>query len=142
MATLDLAYRRAWNAAHVAENREYKRKWACNNAPKVRAAKSRRLAASPEKRALYNARKRLARYGLTPETYAELLTHQQEGCAICGKKGRLHIDHNHKTKVVRGVLCENCNRGVGMFQEDPVLMRAAASYVTKTEHLSRLPTLR
>ena len=56
-------------------------------------------------------------------------------CAICGKsekncKQRLCIDHNHDTGKFRGFLCSNCNRGGGMFSDNPVLLRKAAEYFT------------
>lgn len=53
------------------------------------------------------------RYGITLEQYNALLEQQGGACAICQrvpKAGRLHVDHDHKTKVVRGLLCYRCNR--------------------------------
>jgi hypothetical protein len=60
-------------------------------------------------------------YGLTKEMYLQMLTDQDGRCAICGvpdSEVRLQVDHCHETKVVRGLLCPNCNRGLGMFQDD------------------------
>jgi hypothetical protein len=74
-------------------------------------------------------------YGLTPETYDALLERQGGGCAICGSdeiRGygkRLAVDHCHDTNRVRGILCGKCNRGLGAFDHDPALLRAAAKYV-------------
>lgn len=80
----------------------------------------------------------LRKYGLTPEDYEQMLAVQGEGCAICGapepggrsKTPRLHIDHDHGTKKVRGLLCNSCNRGLGYFKDSPILLTEAAGYIS------------
>ena len=76
------------------------------------------------------------RYSLTIEQYDDMLKAQDGGCKICGtdrpgKKGRFHIDHNHSTGEVRGLLCHYCNVSLGGFKDNPDLLRAAATYVEK-----------
>lgn len=69
------------------------------------------------------------------KTRAEINTiaQQQGGCGICGKKpGGLHAwhgDHDHKTGVFRGVLCRNCNLGLGHFRDRAKSLRAAIYYL-------------
>jgi hypothetical protein len=62
-----------------------------------------------------------------------MLAAQGGGCAICGRapstKISLHIDHDHETGRIRGLLCFVCNNGLGQFQEDPAVLRKAAAYV-------------
>lgn len=78
-------------------------------------------------------------YGLTPEQYDTLLAAQDGRCAICGspdwpggrKTGSPHVDHGHGTNVVRGLLCGNCNTGLGYFGDDPARLRAAADYLER-----------
>jgi len=74
-------------------------------------------------------------YGISVEQYEEM---SKYGCQICGKYNshgrKLHVDHDHKTKHVRGVLCDPCNRGLGTFFDDPILLEAAASYLRSTCH--------
>jgi hypothetical protein len=53
-------------------------------------------------------------------------------------RGRWHIDHDHVTGQVRGLLCNNCNRGIGYFGDDPQVMTAAARYVATHRQL-KLP---
>lgn len=72
------------------------------------------------------------KYGITADEYDRRLDEQGGGCKICGKKlqrVRLAVDHNHKTGKVRGILCENCNRGLGIFKDDPNLLRSAIEYL-------------
>ena len=71
------------------------------------------------------------KYGITPERYDLILDSQHGVCAICGrppKTRRLAVDHDHKTKRVRGLLCHLCNQGLG-FLRAPMLLRRAADYL-------------
>lgn len=52
-----------------------------------------------------------------------------EECVICGSKEKLVIDHDHKTQKFRGMLCNHCNRGLGHFRDDPLLLEFAAQYL-------------
>ena len=70
--------------------------------------------------------------GVTDEDYARLLAAQGGGCAICGnppKTRRLHVDHDHKTGRVRGLLCHRCNRALPNWV-DRFWLFAAAEYLT------------
>lgn len=74
------------------------------------------------------------KYGVTLEWYEETLVAQGGCCAVCGyvpEKGqrRLAVDHDHETGVVRGLLCQLCNLSVGYMKDDPILLRAAATYL-------------
>lgn len=65
----------------------------------------------------YNYRRK---YGITTEEFEEMAAAQDQKCAACGKrpKGRLHVDHDHETKRVRGLLCGPCNRALGFIEGD------------------------
>jgi len=73
----------------------------------------------------------LWRYGITPEQYNELFEKQKGLCAICGKEqeARLHVDHCHNTKVVRGLLCGNCNRALGLMKDNIEFLLKAVNYL-------------
>ena len=79
----------------------------------------------------------------TLEAYRDLLAKQGGGCAICGAKSNpsgkaLCLDHDHKTGEIRGILCHNCNTGLGRFQDTLSVLEKAVSYLKGTQqcHLS------
>ena len=100
------AYQAAYRAAHNADNAAYKRR---------------------------------RRYGLTPEQYQTMLAVQGSACAICrrpfdltiGTPNSPHIDHDHDTGALRGLLCGSCNRAIGFLQDSPNLTWAATQYLDK-----------
>jgi hypothetical protein len=81
-------------------------------------------------------------HGLTDEQYNALLESQGGGCAICGTtepggtSKKFHIDHDHSCcegsrlcgECIRGLLCNSCNLGIGLFGDDPARLRSAANY--------------
>lgn len=75
-------------------------------------------------------------FTFTVEEYDAMLAAQGDGCAICGaatnKSGRrLSVDHCHDTGRVRGILCTNCNVGIGRFRDDPELVSRALEYLER-----------
>ena len=76
---------------------------------------------------------RAKQLGVTDEDYARMLDAQGGGCAICGnppRSRRLHVDHDHRTGKVRGLLCFRCNRGLPNYVTEEWLRRAYI-YVTR-----------
>ena len=75
------------------------------------------------------------RYGLSEDAYNALLEAQRFQCKICGKRysdklrKNLSVDHDHKTNNVRGLLCGNCNRLLGLCDENPVILLKAIHYL-------------
>ena len=97
---------------------------------------------NPGRSADYHLRKH---YGLALGEYDRMLAKQDGRCAICktkepggqtkknGESPRFHVDHCHDTGVVRGLLCHNCNVGIGNMRHDPEILRKAIDYVRSTE---------
>jgi hypothetical protein len=108
----------AWRKAHLAR--------AC---ALVRAGRKRNL----ERFKDYH---RKMKYGLEYGEFQKRLNEQGGGCAICGEtnptkgRGGFHVDHCKSTGIVRGILCHNCNIGIGNLQHDPEIIRAALKYLT------------
>lgn len=79
----------------------------------------------------------LYRYNLTEADYTDMLKNQEYKCRICSKdlivgsrgKDGAAVDHCHESGVVRGMLCYNCNRGLGMFEDNSDLLLSAALYL-------------
>lgn len=68
---------------------------------------------------------RAKKYGVTIEWLAE-----HTSCQICKRTdGKLHVDHDHQTGRVRGMLCGQCNTGLGLFQDSPDLLTKAKEYL-------------
>lgn len=109
-------------AARKAYMKAYLAKWRANN-PKPMSGYYRK----------YKLRKK---YGISLNDYGRMVDARNGVCDICkkppigrGKYNRLHVDHNHDTGVVRGLLCGKCNTGLGMFGDSPETLTAAASYI-------------
>jgi hypothetical protein len=146
-----IAHQRAWRAVHQPEvNARRRRRWATD--PDYRArklAESRRSIERRRRKArrdpTYRARLRDAKrtnarrsflkvkYGISLEDYDAMLARQGGVCAACKNKKRrserLCVDHCHVTGKVRGLLCRNCNVGLGLFRDDADLVEAAAAYL-------------
>lgn len=86
-------------------------------------------------REIHRRAKRLNKYGLTENEYQALLTKQNNACAICGytqpmvSKFWPCIDHDHQTLIVRGLLCNMCNIGIGHFKENLHFLKNAVQYL-------------
>jgi len=81
-------------------------------------------------------RRKYLKYGITEDDYFRMFEQQSQRCAICLTEkttGRgWQIDHCHKTGVVRGILCHLCNTALGSFKDDPVVLRAAIEYLSRS----------
>jgi hypothetical protein len=83
------------------------------------------------------AMRRRWKYKITDEQYAEMVEAQEGRCAICQRPDELKVDHDHSCcpgavtcgKCIRGLLCDWCNRGLGIFRDDPGALRRASEYL-------------
>lgn len=107
------------------------RAWYHANRAYACAREQRRRMNHPDKIRLTELRKR----GMNQTLYEELLALQGGRCAICKttqpskRREYFDIDHCHQTSALRGLLCERCNRGIGLFQDSPELLESAARYI-------------
>ena len=117
------AYSIAWYKSNPEKQREKKRLWRQNN---------------PDKAKHQYRQDALKNYGLSIEDWEVLFKNQNGLCAICeqpqavclnGELKRLAVDHCHLTGKVRGLLCDNCNKGLGLFKDQPKLLNRASEYL-------------
>lgn len=115
----------------VEQRREYQAAYRAANREALLAGNKSWRARNPDKAFAFVLK---TRYGISLAEYRRLLDKQGGGCAICGtkdwgKRNRPCVDHDHATGRVRGLLCINCNTGIGMFDDDPDRMRLAIRYL-------------
>lgn len=103
-------YQHVYNTSD-AQKRAIK-KWADANKDRTRDSELRRL------------------YGITLEDYRIMVSQQEGRCLICKESNELVVDHCHRTGVVRGLLCSQCNRAMGLFQDDPIRLQSAVQYLS------------
>ncbi|NBX50100.1 hypothetical protein EBT25_09205 [bacterium] len=103
----------------------------------IRIKQAKRWSSNPEfkKRGIARQRRwqRQKFYGLSLEQELNFLALQNSCCAICNKHfetdADYHVDHCHDTNKIRGLLCPGCNKGLGLFNDNPEALRQAAIYV-------------
>lgn len=117
---------------------EWGREWRRNNRERSREIVRNYQRRHPEKIKRNDRSHHLrSTYGITLEEYENLFESQGRKCAICGSPssggpGRnFHVDHDHKTGKVRGLLCCNCNFVVGHSLDNPEILMRAADYLNR-----------
>lgn len=94
---------------------------------------------NPIKNAEYQRKSNLRRlYGLEEHEYDSLFDKQNGKCGICKsaieRRSRFtHVDHDHKTGAIRGILCHNCNTGIGLFADNIKILISAIGYLMKSK---------
>jgi Recombination endonuclease VII len=106
-----------WQQANAERHNAYQRQYRADHPQQFRDGHLRRV------------------FSLAGAQYQGLLDDQGGGCALCGRAPRagrpLHVDHNHETGAVRGLLCFRCNVGIGHFGEDTLRIADAIAYLTR-----------
>lgn len=122
------------------EHKEYcnekSREWRKNNKERQREANRKYREKNRDKMREKDFKYSLTKFGLTLEDYTGMYSEQEGKCKICGidennllPKSKLGIDHCHTTGKVRGLLCTNCNTGLGQFKDNIELLDLAINYL-------------
>jgi hypothetical protein len=98
---------------HYKERSEYNRKW---------------VKANPDKNKSHKLKNR---YGISLQDYNEMLLDQNNSCKICKTSNeKLSVDHDHKTEIVRGLLCPSCNLLLGNVKDNVEILKSAIDYLS------------
>lgn len=84
-----------------------------------------------EDRAMRRGYKLRKRYGIGESVVQRRIERQRGVCLVCRAAPAVHVDHDHSTGAIRGILCPPCNTGMGQFRDDPTVLRRAAEYLEK-----------
>jgi hypothetical protein len=136
----NLEARRLKNAADPQPNRDRVKRWQAANRERYRA-KQREYAKSG-RRALANRKSYLKRkYGISVEEYERMLERQNGRCAVCRQPPTgvsLHVDHDHESGRIRGLLCFTCNNSLGDMKDSEDRLAAAIDYLGRHDDLVRV----
>lgn len=108
---------------------EYYKGWRDLNPKKAIANVMKWRRANPERIRHHLFIAKLKKYGITRAQFETLVNRQNGKCAICQKVTALGIDHDHLTDTVRELLCQTCNKGLGLFHDDAGILLRAANYI-------------
>ena len=121
-----------WAKSNAARKNSKAKEWARNNPDRLKAASDKYRANNPQK---INDNWLRQCYGINLAQYNQLLYNQGEKCAICAEKvaidKKLFVDHDHATGEIRGLLCRNCNTGIGFLNDNVGLLLKAIKYLQK-----------
>lgn len=139
--------RKAWSSAYHAAHRDervaYAAEYYATNRSALRDQQyeynlTKRSKGDPVKGRQYHL---MNKYGMTQDDYDAILVAQDGACAICGTSepgggnAYFHIDHDHETGAIRGLLCKSCNLGIGHARESVDILMAMAAYLLQDVNL-------
>lgn len=136
---------RKWREANPELANALTREWRAKNKEKVKVQNAAwRAARTPEElsaygREAYRRHRRThhlnKKFGLSNDQYEAMVLAQDGRCALCPRtdhpEKRLAVDHDHQTGKIRALLCDRCNRGIGLLDEDAARLRASADYLER-----------
>jgi hypothetical protein len=136
--------KREWYRKNYARIYAKQREWMKNNPEKVKEYQAAYQRRNPEKRRAwcrkYFREKFFKQLGITQADYDKMFFRQEGRCWICMAEPATHkgspdklliVDHDHDTGEIRGLLCQNCNKALGLFRDDLGLVVRAVDYLVK-----------
>jgi len=123
-------YNKVWAEKHKEENKARRKAYNQRNKERCVAKAVEWIKNNRERyrRNAYSARLK-REYGITTGQYNEMLEEQEGKCAICYRTRKLVVDHCHKTRKVRSLVCRPCNLGLGAFEDNNELLLQATEYL-------------
>ena len=129
-----------WREANPEKAKEGAKKWYEANQEKHKENSKKWKEANPKKTKENHLKRN---FGITLEQYNEIFWKQKGSCAICGKHQNelnqtLAVDHDHATGKIRGLLCSNCNRAIGLLKDSPAISQEVNRYLNRSTRSQRL----
>lgn len=127
-------YHKTWRTMHRERLRIKDKLYRQKNRHNI-SAKRRTYRQQPRVKDRRYAKHLWVKYNITPEQVDNMLYMQDGVCAICklseprSRNNRWHVDHDHTTKTLRGVLCYPCNAALGYAKDNLAILRAMISYL-------------
>ncbi len=117
-----------YQLTHPGKVKEINKRWYIKNREKI-SIKAREYTKSGKR----NISTRKSRYGLTQKDFDNLKKNQSNLCAICLIEFEItpRIDHCHRTNKIRGLLCNQCNIGLGAFKDKIEVLKSAIIYLRR-----------
>lgn len=119
------------------ENRKNVLRWQKKYPERVNAKNKKWADSNKEK---IQAKRRRQRYGLLQSEFELMMKSQNNKCALCHqefgtvKSQSPSVDHNHKTMKIRGILCDRCNRLLGVVDDNIEIFKLAIEYLLETNN--------
>jgi len=122
----DPEFKKRWGKRRVKMAKKYKQ-------TEAGAVTTKKYETSIGRKTVNRERQLQQNYNITIADYDKMFSLQNGKCLICERASnkRLVVDHNHSTDEVRGLLCNNCNMGIGLLNDNPITLAKAVDYLTK-----------
>lgn len=119
-------YQKEYRLKNLEKDSESKKRYYNKNKKKYREYEIKWRKENPEKTKEYGLKNK---HGISLEEYKNMLIKQNNKCFICHKKINLYVDHCHKTNKIRGLLCNSCNKALGLFYDSTESLKRAIKYL-------------
>lgn len=124
--------KKQWEDRNKVKINKTQKEWRDNNKDKMKVIQKRYRTNNPDSHRKYLMQK----YGITEKIYDLMVKVQKGKCLICKEKPkRLYVDHCHETNIVRGLLCNKCNQGIGYFKDSINNLKNAIAYLNPLRSL-------
>jgi hypothetical protein len=133
-------YKAEWRQKNPGKYKVYAHKHWVKNKDKKNAVHTKWVKEHQEHLKEYGLQRK---FGISLDDYNKISENQGGVCAICSsahsktKRSGLHLDHNHETGTVRGLLCFHCNTGLGHFKDNIEFLKSAILYIVKSSKSDR-----
>lgn len=118
-----------WEMANPKRRKEKHKEWREKNSEKCAVYQKTWRKANQDRLRKYAKKKTLWLYELTVAEYEAMFAKQNGLCKICRKEKATAVDHCHETGKIRGLLCLACNKGLGFFRDNPVVLQNAIDHL-------------